>query len=190
MAQQPQPNLDRDWSFEVDLVGVPAPTGQSNIEIPEGFYEVKILDTYINKDKNANRVIFKIEVAKGPYAGTVRTDGLGIPNGKDDKVRYYWRARAESAGYTTEQLDSGAVTLKPSIFKDRSAFIKYVPPGEDSEYQTIVWLAPAEWTRQKAMVEGTATEEAPAAKPNPLEAGAPTTQSRSSLLDRLKQASA
>lgn len=196
MANSNELNLDKDWSFDVDLVGLPAPTGQ-NAELPVGFYEVKITDTYINKDRNANRVIFKFEVSKGPFAGTMRTDGLGIPSSAEDKVRYYWRARAESVGYTAAQLDDGEVTLSPKIFTGKTAFIKYSPGDKEAGiYQEILWLSPAEWARQRAMAEGVEPEEVEvkqetsSKKKNKLEEGGETT-SKASLLDKLRsQASA
>lgn len=191
MASQNQFQPDRDWSFDIDLTGVPAPTGQTDIEIPDGFYEVKINDVYVNKERNANRVIFRFEIAKGPYAGVSKTDGLGMPQGKDDKVRYYWRARAESAGYTAEQLDQGSVSMKPSRFIGKTAFIRYTAPKEDGEYANYIWLAPNEWERQRALVEGSTENVGSNAgggtggAKDPMDG--PTTVSRADLLERLKQ---
>lgn len=190
-------NPDRDWSFEIDLTGVNAPTGQQDILIPEGYYTAVVTDAYINKEKSANRVIFKLTISDGPFTGTIRTTGLGIPSGPDDKVRYYWRGLAESAGYTSEQLDNGAVKFGVNVFKGRETHIRYTPPATEGGFDSVSFLAPGEWANQKRAFDSMptsmkieATEKVvektvvPEKKVNPLES-APTTASKADLLSRL-----
>lgn len=147
-------NLSHDWDFEVNLAGLVAPSGKGGNVLPSGYYAVLLNDLYINLDKNPDRVIIKCAVADGPFMGAVRTTGLAKPKTQDDKVRYYWRALAESAGYTPAQLDKGEISLGPATFKGRTAHVYYVTK-EDSEdgFENLSFLAPAEWATQKAGFE-------------------------------------
>ena len=112
-------NVQRDWDFSVNLSGLQAPTGKGGNMLPTGFYKVKLMDLYVNPDRNPNRVIIKVQVSEGPFSGAIRTTGFNRPTSNDDKVRYYWRGLAESAGYTPAQLDAGEVNLGINTFKDR-----------------------------------------------------------------------
>lgn len=144
----PTDNLNRDWNFDVNLSGLQAPTGMSTA-LPEGFYKMKITDMYVGE--KPGRVIIKSQVIEGPFAGTIRTDGLNMPKDENDNVRYYWRALAESAGYTPAQLDAGQVNLTRSSFVDKEAHLRYTPKDEEKglKYERFVWLSAAEWSQQK-----------------------------------------
>jgi hypothetical protein len=146
MSEMEQQN--RDWSFAVNLSGISAPTGGA-VELPEGFYVAKVSDMYINTAKNAERVVIKLTVADGPFTGTVRTDGLNVPKSADDKVRYYWRGLAESAGYTSAQLDAGQINIGPGAFKDRTVHFKYTPKKGEGTYEKVLYLTPTEWNNQR-----------------------------------------
>ena len=156
----------RDWDFEVNLSGLQAPTGKGGNVLPTGYYKVQLTDLYVNPDKNASRVIIKATVSEGPYAGAVRSDGLGLPKSDEDKVRYYWRGLAESAGYTASQLDAGSVKLGIGTFKGRTAHMYFVTKEEsDDGYEDITWLAPMEWAQQKQNFESQDHMPAQPAKP-------------------------
>tara|TARA_Y100000310_G_scaffold338577_2_gene428590 strand:+ start:150 stop:791 length:642 start_codon:yes stop_codon:yes gene_type:complete len=154
MAETNEINVQRDWDFEVNLSGLQAPTGKGGNLLPTGYYKVQLTDMYVNPEKNSGRVIIKATVAEGPYMGAIRTDGLGIPKGDDDKVRYYWRGLAESAGYTAAQLDAGQVRLGVNSFKGRTAYMHFVSKEDtDDGYEDVTWLAPMEWSQQKQNFE-------------------------------------
>ena len=104
----------------------------------------------INPERNANRVVIKAQVAEGPFTGTVRTTGFNRPTSGDDKVRYYWRGLAESAGYTPAQLDGGEIKLGLGTFKDRIAHILFTAKDEEAgvKYEDIDFLPPMEWNQQ------------------------------------------
>jgi len=153
---QEEVNVLREWDFNVNLSGVAAPTGGAGSKLPQGYYPVTITDMYVNPANNSNRVIVKATVSEGPFAGVVRTDGLGIPKGPEDKVRHYWRGLAESVGYGPAQLDAGAISLGINTFKGRSGYIHFMPKAEDGgegEFERVTWLAPAEWNQQKQAFE-------------------------------------
>lgn len=183
--------FNRSWDFEVNLSGVQAPTGM-DFSVPEGYYEVLVTDMYVNAEKNPNRVIVKATIADGNFKGLVRTDGLGKPQSDTDKVRHYWRALAESVGYTAAQLDSGAISLGRDSFVGRQAYIRYIPADEAAgrQFDRIVWLNPGEWAKQKQTFE-TTEQAAPAATATANTAtptnglGAKGTLSKSSLLGKL-----
>jgi hypothetical protein len=149
-----EPNLDRNWGFNINMAGLQAPTGQGSALVPEGYYKGLVTDMYINADKNTGRVIIKLSlVDAGPYTGAVRTDGLNIPKDANDNVRYYWRGLAEAAGYTPAQLDAGEITIGVTAFKGKQVFFKYTPKEEgnlERQYEQVTYLAPAEWAQQKA----------------------------------------
>lgn len=153
--------VKRDWQFNINLAGVAAPTGTA--ELPEGYYVGKITDMYVDPGKNPNRVIIKVQVAEGPFSGVVRTDGMNIPTSPDDKIRHYWRGLAESAGYQPTQLDAGVIGLGASAFVGKTITFKYQPKNETNQYDRMLYLARAEWDRQRANFTPSAHTGAPAA---------------------------
>lgn len=158
-------NMDRSWIFPVNLSGLQAPTGKSAIFLPEGYYIGRIKDMYINKEKNPGRVIIKLEVTEGEFAGVIRTDGLNTPTTGEDKVRYYWRGLAEACGYTSAQLDAGQVQLGPSVFVGKPVTFRYTPKEEgkpDREFEDILYLAQAEWVQQRQLFVAAAGQRAAA----------------------------
>jgi len=161
MPANEEVNVQRDWNFGINLSGLQAPTGKGGQDLPEGYYKALITDMYINPDKNANRVIIKAKVSEGPFAGVIRTDGLGIPKGEDDNVRYYWRGLAESVGYGPKELDNGGIELGVGAFKDRTGHMYYMPKDEEAgrQYDSVAWLAPAEWAQQKQNFDLVAAKE-------------------------------
>ena len=180
-------NLNRDWSISINLSGITAPTGNKAMEVPEGFYKAKISDMYVNAEKNPNRVVIKLQLAEAPFAGVIRTDGLNMPKSDDDKVRYYWRGLAESAGYTPAQLDNGSISLGRDTFVEKMVHVHYTPKGNGSEYDKTEYLAPTEWSQQKQMFD--AAKAANAGKAAPAPAAAPTlggnTTSKADVLSKL-----
>lgn len=154
MAQNEELNVNRDWSMNVNLSGINAPTGNKAMEVPEGYYKAKVADMYVNPDRNPNRVIIKLTLADAPFTGVTRTDGLNMPKDDSDKVRYYWRGLAESAGYTPAQLDAGALSIGRDTFLEKTVHIRYTPKGTNgSEYDKTEYLAPTEWSQQKQMFD-------------------------------------
>lgn len=167
-------NVNRDWAINVNLSGLVAPSGNKNMDVPEGYYKATISDMYINAERNPNRVIIKLTINDMPFTGVVRTDGLGVPKDDSDKVRYYWRALAESAGYTPAQLDKGAISLGLDTFKDRVVHVHYTPKGTNgSEYDRTEYLSPADWSQGKQVFDMKAGKTASA--PAPATNGANTT---------------
>jgi len=158
-------NVQRDWDFDVNLSGLIAPTGKGGNLLPTGYYKVKLADLYVNPDRNANRIIIKVQVAEGAFTGTIRTTGFNKPTSDDDKVRYYWRGLAESAGYTPAQLDAGMIKLGLGTFKDRMAHILFTAKDEEAgvQYEDIDFLPPMEWAQQMQNFEMTGGNEPKAA---------------------------
>lgn len=153
-------NVVRDWDFSVNLSGLQAPSGKGANILPEGYYKVTISDMYVNPDRNPDRIIIKVTVAEGPFKGSVRTTGLSKPKSADDKVRYYWRGVAESAGYSPGQLDNGEIQLSAKAFINKTAHVHYVPKVEDdaNSYETVLFLAPQEWVNQSTTFEALAAQ--------------------------------
>jgi hypothetical protein len=141
-------NNDRNWEINVNLSGLQAPTGAANVE--QGYYKGKVTDMYVRPEK-PGRVVIKLTISEGRFAGAVRTTGLNIPKDSDDKVRYYWRGFAESVGYTPKELDAGEVSLGMNSFKGREAHFFYTPKELTSDgYDSVDFLPPVEWTQRSA----------------------------------------
>ena len=184
-------NLDRSFSFATNVSGLQAPTGGK--DVPEGYYKTVIADMYINPEKNAGRIIIKLKVTEGPFAGSTRTTGLNKPKGAEDKVRYYWRGLLESCGYTPAQLDAGELSLSADTFMGRGCFIYYKPPASEGEYDTLKFLPPSFWEVQaKEFVPSSSNEGKAAAKSAPVSissgsngAALGSTASKADILKRL-----
>jgi hypothetical protein len=143
------PNANTNWAFQVNLSGLRAPTGGA-AALVEGYYKGTITDAYTLNDK-PGRVILKVTVSEGEFAGTVRTTGLGIPKSAQDNVRYYWRGMLESAGYTPAQIDAGEVGMNRALLVGRSVTVHYVPGDKDAGiYEELNFLPPAAWETKAA----------------------------------------
>lgn len=176
MSNTNEQNVDRDWSFDINLSGLVAPTGRGS-QLPEGYYKAVVDDMYVNPDK-ADRIIIKLIVADGPFKGTIRTTGLNKPKSAEDKVRYYWRGLAESAGYTPAQLDNGEISLSPRNFMKKTTHIHFVPknPDEgDTSYDAIHFLAPQEWANQSSEFEARGAMEMVPSRPRQVTGGSNNT---------------
>jgi len=150
-----QDNNDRNWEINVNLSGLQAPTGGTNVE--QGYYKARISDMYVRPEK-PGRVVIKLTISEGGCSGAVRTTGLNIPKSADDKVRYYWRGLSESVGYTPAELDAGEVNLGIGSFKDRTAHFFYTPKELSSDgYDSIDFLPPSEWASRAASFDGGAS---------------------------------
>lgn len=148
-----QPTLDHDFEFEIDLTGVRAPTGKS-VSMDEGYYKGTVDDMYINQDK-PGRFVIQLKVKDDPYVGNICSTGINVPTGNDDKVRFYWRALAESVGFTASELDKGTVKLSPKVFKGKTAHFYYAPDPEGGKKITVHFFSPVEWAQQKQVFEAT-----------------------------------
>lgn len=144
-------SVDRNFTFSLNVSGISAANG--NPTMTEGYYTATITDAFVDTSRNASRVQFKLTVSDGPLKGVVRTDGLNIPKSADDKVRYYWRALCESAGFTSAQLDNGEVSIGPDTFKGKDVYIHYIPkgsPNNSTEYDRVVYLNQTDWKARAA----------------------------------------
>lgn len=144
-----QDTFDRNWDFDVNVSGLNAPKGHGGVQPDKGYYKAKVTDMYVNSERNANRVVIKTEISEGPFAGAVVYGGINKPSGPDDKVRYFWRGFAESAGYTPAQLDAGGLTLGNSSFVGKVVHLFFAPKDDENEYPQTDFLAPAEWNQQR-----------------------------------------
>jgi hypothetical protein len=142
-------NQNANWSFNVNLSGLRAPTGGA-ANVPEGYYKATVTDAYTLNDK-PGRVIIKLTISEGEYTGTVRTTGLGIPKSEQDGVRYYWRGLLESAGYTPAQIDAGEVGMQRNLLVGRTSTFHYVPGDKEAGiYEAVNFLPPADWDKKAA----------------------------------------
>jgi len=139
-----------DWNFNVNLAGV-APAGAGARTLPTGYYKGKIVDADGTVASTGRpQVAFKVEITDPEYAGIVRTTWLGIPQTADDNVRYYWRAAFEAAGYTTAQIEAGAINASPSLFIGREVTLHFTSGDKDAGTRdNLRFLAPTAWEQGK-----------------------------------------
>jgi len=146
------------FSFDINLNGVQA-AGGSSLQLVEGYYNATVTECYVDESRNANRVLFKLQITDSPYNGTVRVTGLNKPKGTEDKVRYYWRAALESCGYTQAQLDNAnGLQISDQLFIGRPCTIYFKPKNEDAiidadRYEKVNFLAKADWDLRKKVFE-------------------------------------
>lgn len=147
MSEEFNPN--REWSFKTNLSDISAPTQLGAPDVPDGYYQGDISDMYVQQN-NDNRIVIKIKMLDAPFAGVVRTDGMNMPKSAEDNVRYYWRALAESAGYSPTQLDKGEINLGPKAFIGKRVFFHFKPKNGEGTYERISYFAESVWTQQRA----------------------------------------
>jgi hypothetical protein len=182
--------MDRSWEFNLNVSGVAAPTGFKAMEVPEGYYKVMISDCYVNPERNANRVVFKVTISDGTFTGQIRTTGMNKPTGPDDGVRHYWRGALESCGYTAAQLDAGQIAIAPASFMNRPAFMYYAPKGHNgSQWEKVEFLTDVDFA-QKLQAHLAKSTPAPTGQVGSVLGGngmgtAPTTTSKNDVLAKL-----
>ncbi len=166
-----------NFEFNVNLSGIRAASG-GGMKLPEGYYEGTVTDAFSATSKNGRpQVAIKVTM-KGQFDGMVRTAWLGIPQGDDDGVRYYWRGVFESLGYQPSQIDQGIIACKRDVLVGRSCTVYYRPGDKDvGVWEELKFLSPHDWAQQKGQFDAGASattsalgSTAPAAAPaaNPL----------------------
>jgi hypothetical protein len=161
-----------NFSFTVDFSDVEL--RKQRLDLVEGYYKVKITEAYINAERNANRVIFKLAF-QGDYEGNTKLTGLNLPGTTQKDVRGLWMNLMLSAGYTLEQLKSGTIEITAANLVNRDACLYFRPKDEeatdgDMMYDKFNFLTPSNFESSKANFEarnqtaGKAAS-APAAKP-------------------------
>ena len=168
-----------NFEFNVNLSGIRAASG-GGMKLPEGYYEGAVTDAFSATSKNGRPQIAIKVTMKGQFDGMVRTAWLGIPQGDDDGVRYYWRGVFESLGYQPAQIDQGAIGVKRDVLVGRSCTVYYRPGDKDMGiWEELKFLSPHDWAQQKSQFDAGASapgsalgSTAPAAAPaaNPLTA--------------------
>ncbi len=110
------------------------------LSLESGVYKVKI--TKIESKNNNSRAMFIAEVTDGEFAGSTAITSMKIPTSRTDGVIYYWRALAESCGYSDNEI-SQIPAWEEDHFQDKSAFLKF-KKGDESKgiYSKVTWLTP------------------------------------------------
>lgn len=150
-------NSNPNFNFNVNLSGIRAASG-GGMKLPEGYYEGIVSDAFQTTSKNGRpQVAIKVTL-KGKFEGMVRTAWLGVPQGEEDGVRYYWRAVFESLGYQPAEIDAGVISVQRDVLVGRACSIFYKPGDKDMGiYEELKFLAPHDFAQQKAQFEAAAT---------------------------------
>lgn len=158
----PANNENHNWSFPMNVAGVEAWSGGGGGAMEENYNKAVITAAYL-KEPTSKSVTLKLEVAEGDYKGRKMVRWLKIPTSPDDKVRHYWRAAFESAGYTATELDAGDFTCKPDLLLGRVAHVHFVPAEDEDGFHDVNMIPPHEWVqRAQAFLANKGGQAAPA----------------------------
>ena len=183
-------NLNTNFSFTVDFSDVEL--RKQRLDLVEGYYTVKITEAYINADRNANRVIFKLAF-QGDFEGNSKLTGLNLPGTTQKDVRGLWMNLMLSAGYTLEQLKSGSIEITPAALVNRDACLYFRPKDEEATdgdlmYDKFNFLTPSNFASSKANFEARkqSTGSKPVATAQPAAGFASPNVSSADLLNMVK----
>ena len=153
---------DTNFSFQLNLTGVTAAMGRAKVD--EGYYNCKISQCFINTERNANRVVFKVLFMDEGFHGVIRTTGIQLPGTTEGDVRPFWRSVLESCGYNSTHLDQ-AIMISPQNFVGRSCKIYFKPKVKDSlaeneQYDKVDFLTHQDWATRKGLFDTKASQQA------------------------------
>ena len=153
---------DTNFSFQLNLTGVTAAMGRAKVE--EGYYNCTISQCFINRERNVNRVVFKVMFTDEGFHGVIRTTGIQLPGTTEGDVRPFWRSVLESCGYNSTHLDQ-AIMISPQNFVGRSCKIYFKPkvkdsPAENEQYDKVDFLTHQDWATRKGLFDAKASQQA------------------------------
>lgn len=143
------------FSFSIDFSDVEV--RKQRLDLTEGYFKVKIEEAYINAERNANRVIFKLAF-QGDYQGNSKLTGLNLPGTTSGDVRGLWMNLMLASGYTIEQLKAGTIEVSASNLIGREACLYFRPKDETSTdsdlmYDKFNFMSPSNWEASKKNFE-------------------------------------
>jgi len=118
------------------------PAGQPAKKLVSGIYKGRI--GKVEGKNEGTRAMFVIEVTEDPLmAGLTAVTSMRIPTSSDDKVLYYWRALAESCGYSREEIEK-IESWNDKHFLGRECYFEYTEPNKRTQtYAEVKWLVPS-----------------------------------------------
>lgn len=120
-------NVEQNWSLNINVAGVQARQGVGGgyVEPVTGAYRVKITEAVLyKKDDGKSSVRFQTVFADGEFAGAEQRLYIGTDTTKTGNLRS-WKTALLSAGYTSAQVETGAVDISGENFVGREAFVYY-----------------------------------------------------------------
>lgn len=116
--------------------------GQPARKLKSGIYKATIGDCK-GRDEG-QRAMFVLEIIDDPeMTGLTAVTSMRVPTSSEDKVLHYWRAAAESCGYSWEAINEVTVWTD-THFKGKECFIEYKAGDKKKEiYSEITWLTPS-----------------------------------------------
>lgn len=129
------------WTLSADLSGTTPASLDNGGSLPEGVYPVKIIGTSMNEKNN-----LKIDgvIATGEFQGS----GLSVTIGGDQEKpgnRIALMTALVSCGHPRAEIQKkGKITVKPSSFEGKSAFMYHKPKDETKgeKYHTRKFVSP------------------------------------------------
>ena len=114
---------------------------RKEVALESGVYKGKI--TKVEAKNGGSRAMFMMEVTdEGDFKGSVAFTSMKVPTSRTDGVIYYWRALAESCGYSDGDI-AQIPAWEDDHFLEKDCFFKF-KKGDESKgiYSKVTWLTP------------------------------------------------
>ena len=139
-------------SFKMSInLGNTQAGGQPQRTLKSGVYKGKI--GKVEGRNGGTRAMFVIEVTEGDMSGLTAVTSMKIPTSRTDGVLYYWRALAESCGYTQSEI-AEVDAWEDHHFMDRECYFEFQQGDKDAGiYEKVTWLLPSVFNLAKERFE-------------------------------------
>ena len=117
------------FSMNVNLAEV-APAGQVQKSLPTGLYPCRITKCFGKNKNGKNTAVFILEVTDGDCKGITSVTSLLVAQSKEDGSVYFWRALAESCGYTQDEIIEVS-SWEDYHFLDKECQIRYTAGNKE-----------------------------------------------------------
>ena len=133
--------------------------GQPARRLVSGIYRGRI--GKVEGRNEGTRAMFVIEVIDDPeMSGLTAVSSMRIATDPQDKVLHYWRAVAESCGYSKEEIE-GTVSWSDKHFLHKECWFEYKEGDKRKDkFPEVIWLIPSvvEYARKRFEVRKEAEE--------------------------------
>ena len=140
---KPKERIMSEEGFEMNLsLKGKYAAGQPARKLVSGIYKGVI--GKVEGRNEGTRALFVIEVIDDKeMAGLTAVSSMRIATSKDDKVLHYWRAAAESCGYSHEEINE-INNWNDKHFKGRTCWFEYKAGDKKNDvYPEVIWLVPS-----------------------------------------------
>jgi hypothetical protein len=121
--------------------------GQVKRPLESGCYIGKI--GKVEGRNGGTRAMFVVEITEGEFSGHSVATSMKVPTSRTDGVLYYWRALAESCGYSNDEI-AEVNGWEEHHFVDRQVYFEYLTKDDNGGYDKVSWIVPSNFEWHKA----------------------------------------